>query len=150
MPYINLRFMLRFRPNMMDMQAADLYAYMRATSSFLRDVNNASLLANLKGFIVEQSEVTPAGGEGSSCTSSPAKSSFGGRAGSFSPHKKPKTFDTRPAALARTTWTITINRQARTVTIGSEISTFYFKWHILSCLGFCFCLHYISFLNLTT
>ncbi len=110
--------MSRFRPNMMDIQAEDLYAYMRATSSYLKNASNASLLANLKNFIVEQSEQAPSGGEGS-CGSSPAKSSFGGSAGSFSPHKKPKQFDTRPGILAMRTWIITIDRQRGTVTISS-------------------------------
>ena len=115
----------RFRPNMMDTQAADLYAYMRETSSLYAEISDASLLANLKGFIVDQSEQTPAGGDGSSCaSSSPAKSSFGGRAGSFSPHKKPK-IDTRPAALARASWTINIDRQARTVTITSNLTALF-------------------------
>ena len=108
---------IRFRPNLMDTYSADLYAYMRATSSFLHDVTDKALLANLKRFIVDQSELPTAA---ESCPSSPAKSALGGRAASFSPQKKPKPLDTRPAILARKTWTITIDRQRGTVTLSSK------------------------------
>ena len=102
--------------------ASDLYAYMRERSSHLQGASDKALLANLKRFIVDESEKQVPAGEGF-CPTSPEKSSPGNKASTFSPPKKPKaldSLDSRPAILARKSWTISINRLRGTVTIGSE------------------------------
>ena len=104
---------------MMHMLASDLYAHMRETSSYLRDATDKALLANLKRFIVDQSEKPVPAGEGF-CPTSPGKSSPGNKASTFSPQKKPKVLDSRPAILARKSWTISIDRLRGTVTIASK------------------------------
>ena len=113
----------------MDTYAADLFAYMRETSSFGRDLSDKALLANLKRFIVDQSELpAPPEERSESCQSSPAKSPFGGRATSFSPQKKAKALDMRPAILARKSWSINIDRQRGTVTISSKLLSMIFSF----------------------
>ena len=112
---------------MMHTFASDLYAHMRATSSHLQGASDKALLANLKRFIVDESEKQVPAGEGF-CPTSPEKSSPGNKASTFSPPKKPKALDSRPAILARKSWTISINRLRGTVTIGSEsIAIFYLQ-----------------------
>ena len=108
---------------MMQMFASDLYAHMRETSSHLRDASDKALLANLKRFIVDQSERPVPDGF---CPTSPGKSSPGNKASTFSPQKKPKVLDSRPAILARKSWIISIDRLRGTVTIAGKKRCFIF------------------------
>jgi hypothetical protein len=107
----------RFRPNMVSIEAETLFKYMRAHSSHLHDATQKALMANLKRFLVEQSEILEPD-IGACGAAGATKSAFGGRT-SFSP-KKPKGPDARPAILARKTWTITIDRKRGLVTVGGD------------------------------
>ena len=107
----------RFRPNMVSIEAQTLFEYMRSHSSHLHDATQKALMANLKRFLVEQSEIIEPD-SGACGAAGGTKSAFGGRT-SFSP-KKPKGPDSRPAILARRTWTITIDRKRGLVTVGGD------------------------------
>ncbi len=72
-------------------------------------------LENAKKFIVSQAEES----NGEDGAAAALRTSFGGGKTSFSP-KKPKALDTRPAILARKSWTITINRENGTVSISGN------------------------------
>ena len=111
----------RFRPNMVSIEAETLFEYMRSHSSHLHDATQKALMANLKRFLAEQSELPDP--EGEACRAAGAtKSAFGGRT-SFSP-KKPKGPDARPAILARKTRTINIDRKRGLVTVGGDANSF--------------------------
>lgn len=104
---------------MVYIEAERLFDYMRAHSSHLHDATQKALMANLKRFLVEQSELPNPDSEACGAAGgTPSRSAFGGRA-SFSP-KKPKGPDARPAILARKTWTIKIDRKRGIVTVGGE------------------------------
>jgi len=108
--------LFRFRTNMMATRAADLFMYMRATSSFLHSKSDKELMERMKRYLVDESEM--AGADGGSGPAVGVRSSFGSPGTtSFSP-KKPKGPDTRPAILARRTWVITIDKKRKIVTIS--------------------------------
>jgi hypothetical protein len=104
--------------------ASNLLDKMRATSSLDPGSYHTMNLDNIKRYIISQAEEWTGGDDdgssgaarGGTPAGSPHKTSFGGGKTSFSP-KKQKALDTRPAILARKSWTITINRDAGTVTV---------------------------------
>ena len=95
-----------------------LYEMMRNSCSTWMTASDRELEANVKKFIADKcSDAEVEGGLGGSCAGSGGKSSFGGRT-PFSPKKK--VIDSRPAILARKSWTISINRMAGTVTVEGD------------------------------
>ena len=109
----------RFRPNMVSIRSEQMFEYMRAHSSCMHDATQKALMANLKRFLVEQSELLDP--ESENCTAGGSGSAFGGKT-CFSP-KKPKGPDARPAILARKSWIITIDRKRGIVTVAGKHST---------------------------
>ena len=109
----------RFRPNMVSIKADLLFEYMRAHSSHLHGATQRDLMANLKKFLVEQSELAATTNNETCSAAGGTKSAFGGKT-LFSP-KKPKGPDARPAILARKTWTIKIDCKRGIVTVGGDL-----------------------------
>ena len=107
---------------MFEMRAADLFAHMRTISASLNDATVKDLMANLKRFLVDQSEISKSAADGGAAGGrSPGKTAF-------SP-KKPKGPDARPAILTHKFWTITIDRKRSIVTVAGLCCTFcIFKW----------------------
>ena len=103
---------------MVSIRSEQMFEYMRAHSSCMHDATQKALMANLKRFLVEQSELLDP--EGENCTAGGRVSAFGGKP--FSP-KKPKGPDARPAILARKSWIITIDRKRGIVTVAGKHST---------------------------
>ena len=109
--------MCRFRNNMFEMRAADLFAHMRTISSSFKEMTDKELMAKLKRFLVDQSEISKQPGDGGAVGGrSPGKTAF-------SP-KKPKGPDARPAILAHKFWIITIDRKRSMVTVAGDFSIF--------------------------
>jgi hypothetical protein len=110
------------RPFLVTTDAASLFEMMRSMSSFNPGSAWQTMnLDNAKKFIVSQAEESNGGEDGAAAASTPHRTSLGGGKTSFSP-KKPKALDTRPAILARKSWTITVNRDNGTVTISGKLS----------------------------
>jgi hypothetical protein len=109
----------RLQPNLYTIPAESLYKYMRSHSNTLRDATDEELFAALKEFLAETSMNRARGDGGYGGGAGGSGSPFRGGRTTFSP-KKPKSADSRPAILARTSWTITVDRIRRTVTVGGN------------------------------
>jgi len=110
--------LFRFRSDMMAARAANLFMYMRATTSFLHSKSDKELMERMKRYLVDESEM--AGADGGSGPAVGVRSSFGSPGTtSFSP-KKPRGPVTRPAILARRGWVITIDKKRKIITISGE------------------------------
>ena len=109
----------RLQPNLYTIRAESLYKYMRSHSTTLRDATDEELFAAVKQFLAEQAMNRARGDGGYGGAAGGSGSPFRGGKNTFSP-KKPKSADSRPAILARQSWSITVDRIRRTVTVGGE------------------------------
>jgi hypothetical protein len=109
----------RLQPNLYTIRAESLYKYMRSHSTTLRDATDEELFAAVKKFLAEQAMNCARGDGGYGGGAGGSGSPFRGGKTTFSP-KKPKSADSRPAILARQSWSITVDRIRRTVTVGGE------------------------------
>ena len=109
----------RLQPNLYTIRAESLYKYMRSHSTTLRDATDEELFAAVKKFLAEYVVNRAQGDGGYGAGAGGSESPFRGGRTTFSP-KKPKPADSRPAILARRSWSITVDRIRRTVTVGGE------------------------------
>ena len=103
---------------MVTIEADRLFEYMRDRLTHQSKTTPENLMANLRRFLVEQSELPETDSEACGAAGG-TKSPFGGKT-SFSP-KKPKGPDARPAILARKTWTIKIDSKRGIVSVGGDL-----------------------------